>query len=44
MCIRDRLNGITSEQAKKIADVLSENVIGIFTIAAADEKAQAASH
>jgi hypothetical protein len=37
------LNGITALQAKKIADVLSENVIGIFAIAADDEKARAAS-
>jgi hypothetical protein len=37
------LNGITPLQAKKIADVLSENVIGIFAIAADDEKARAAS-
>jgi hypothetical protein len=32
------LNGITLEQAKKIVDVLSENVIGVSVTTAADEK------
>ncbi len=37
------LNGITLEQAKKIADVLNENVIGVLATIASDEKAEAAS-
>lgn len=37
------LNGITAEQAKKIAGVLSENVIGVFAVSASDDKAQAAT-
>ena len=32
------LNGITLEQAKKIVDALSENVIGLSVTTAADEK------
>ena len=32
------LNGITLEQAKKIVDVLNENVIGVSVTTAADEK------
>ena len=37
------LNGLTLDQAKKIADVLSENVVGIRVIATAEGKAQAVS-
>jgi hypothetical protein len=37
------LNGITAQQAKKILDVLNENVIGAFVITASDDKQQAAS-
>jgi hypothetical protein len=37
------LNGITSEQAKKILDVLNENVIGVFVTTASDDKTEAAS-
>jgi len=37
------LNGITVQQAKKILDVLNENVIGAFVITASDDKQQAAS-
>jgi len=37
------LNGITVQQAKKILEVLNENVIGAFVIAASDDKQQAAS-
>jgi hypothetical protein len=41
------LNGITLEQAKKVVDVLNENVIGLLAATAseekADEKTQAAS-
>jgi hypothetical protein len=37
------LNGITLQQAKKILDVLNENVIGAFVITASDDKQQAAS-
>ena len=33
------LNGITLEQAKKIVDVLNENVIGVSVTTASDEKA-----
>jgi hypothetical protein len=32
------LNGITLEQAKKILDVLNENVIGVFVTTASDDK------
>jgi hypothetical protein len=32
------LNGITLEQAKKIVDVLNENVIGVSVTTAADDK------
>jgi hypothetical protein len=37
------LNGITLERAKKILDVLNENVIGILATTASDEKTEAAS-
>ena len=37
------LNGITVQQAKKILDVLNENVIGAFAITASDDKTEAAS-
>ena len=37
------LNGITLEQAKKILDVLSENVVGIRATTASDVKTEAAS-
>jgi len=37
------LNGITVQQAKKILEVLNENVIGAFVITASDDKQQAAS-
>ena len=33
------LNGITLEQAKKIVDVLNENVIGVSVTTVSDEKA-----
>jgi hypothetical protein len=33
------LNGITLEQAKKIVDVLNENVIGLLVATTSDEKA-----
>jgi hypothetical protein len=32
------LNGITPGQAKKILDVLNENVIGVFVTTASDER------
>jgi hypothetical protein len=32
------LNGITVEQAKKILDVLNENVIGVLVTAVSDDK------
>jgi hypothetical protein len=32
------LNGITLERAKKIVDVLNENVIGVSVTTASDEK------
>lgn len=32
------LNGISDQQAKKILDVLNENVIGVLVRTAADEK------
>ena len=41
------LNGVTLEQARKILDVLNENVIGVMVTTASDEsagdKAEAAS-
>jgi hypothetical protein len=37
------LNGITLEQAKKIRDVLNENVIGVLVTTASDDKSEAAS-
>jgi hypothetical protein len=37
------LNGITSEQAKKILDVLNENVIGVLVTTASEDKTEAAS-
>ncbi len=37
------LNGITAEQAKKILNVLNENVIGVLVTTASDDKTQAAS-
>jgi hypothetical protein len=37
------LNGITLEQAKKILDVLNENVIGVLAITASDDKTEVAS-
>ncbi len=37
------LNGISVEQAKRIVDVLNENVLGILATSTADNKAQAAS-
>ncbi len=37
------LNGTTAHQAKKILDVLNENVIGAFAITASDDKTEAAS-
>ena len=37
------LNGITLEQAKKILDVLNENVIGVLVTTASDEKTEVAS-
>lgn len=37
------LNGITLQQAKKILDVLNENVIGAFVITTSDDKTEAAS-
>ena len=37
------LNGITLQQAKKILDVLNENVIGAFVMTASDDKTEAAS-
>ena len=37
------LNGITIEQAKKILDVLNENVIGVLVTPVSDDKTQAAS-
>ncbi len=36
------LNGITMAQAKKLADVLNENVIGVLVTVALDEKEEAA--
>ncbi len=37
------LNGITLEQAKKILDVLNENVIGVLVAGPADRKTEAAA-
>ncbi len=37
------LNGITLERAKKILDVLNENVIGMLVTTASDGKTEAAS-
>jgi hypothetical protein len=37
------LNGITLDQAKKILDVLNENVVGVLATIASDEKTEAAS-
>lgn len=37
------LNGITLEQAKKILDVLNENVIGVSVTTASDDKTEAAA-
>jgi len=37
------LNGTTPQQAKKILDVLSENVIGLVVTTASDGKAEAAA-
>jgi|HubBroStandDraft_1064217.scaffolds.fasta_scaffold25295_5 hypothetical protein len=38
------LNGLSPEQARKIADMLSENVVGIRVITTAVAKAEAASN
>ena len=37
------LNGITLERAKKILDVLNENVIGVLATTASDGKTEAAA-
>ena len=37
------LNGITLPQAKKLLDVLNENVIGVLVTPVSDDKTQAAS-
>jgi hypothetical protein len=37
------LNGITTEQAQKILNVLNENVIGVLVTTASDDKTEAAS-
>lgn len=37
------LNGITPDRAKKILDVLNENVIGVSVTTASDDKTEAAS-
>lgn len=37
------LNGITSAQAKKIVDVLNENVIGVLVTTASEEKTAGAA-
>jgi hypothetical protein len=34
------LNGITLDQAKKLQDILNENIIGVFVTTASDDKAQ----
>jgi hypothetical protein len=36
------LNGITLEQAKKILDVLNENIIGVLVTTTSDDKTEAA--
>jgi hypothetical protein len=36
------LNGITAEQAKKISDVLNENIIGVLVTALLDDETVAA--
>jgi hypothetical protein len=38
------LNGLSPDQARKIADMLSENVVGIRVITTAIAKAEAASN
>ena len=37
------LNGLTLEQAKKILEVLNENVIGVLVTTASDDKTEAAA-
>ncbi|MGA2354330.1 MAG: hypothetical protein ABSG02_07530 [Terriglobales bacterium] len=37
------LNGLSVDQARKIADMLGENVVGIRVVAAGEGKAEAAS-
>jgi hypothetical protein len=37
------LNGITQEQAKKILNVLSENVLGVLVTTASDDKTDSAA-
>ena len=37
------LNGITLAQAKKILDVLNENIIGVLVTTASDDKTKAAA-
>jgi hypothetical protein len=37
------LNGITPAQAKKLVDVLNENVVGMLVTTASDDQAQAAA-
>jgi hypothetical protein len=37
------LNGITIAQAKKLVDVLNENVIGLLVTTALDDKTKAAA-
>ncbi len=37
------LNGITPDQAKKILDVLNENVVGVVVTTASNAKSEAAS-
>jgi hypothetical protein len=37
------LNGITPAQAKKLADALNENVIGVLVTTTSDEQAKAAA-
>lgn len=38
------LNGISPEQAKRILEVLNENVIGVLVTSASEDKAAAATH
>jgi hypothetical protein len=38
------LNGLTPEQAKKIVDVLNENIIGVLITSASDDETAAAAH